>query len=100
MVFPGFFVLFHLNCIICDFKFLKTVDKTRNPAVPILLHIKAREAVPQSVVNDAQVVDMAAIGADQVGNAFLDLLARYSVLTLFDEVIMPRLQHLNIIHAL
>jgi len=26
--FRGLFVLFHLNCIICDFEFFKTVDKT------------------------------------------------------------------------
>ena len=67
--------LFYLNRIIRDFEFFKAVDEARNPAVPILLHIEAREAVPQSVVNDAQVVDMAAVGVDQVGDAFLNLLA-------------------------
>ena len=92
--------LFYLNRIIRDFEFFKAVDEARNPAVPILLHIKAREAVPQSVVDDAQVVDMTAVGADQIGDAFLNLLARYGVLALFHEVIVTRLQHLDIIHTL
>ena len=51
-------------------------------------------------VDDAQVVDMAAVGADQGGDAFLNLLARYGVLALFHEVIVTRLQHLDIIHTL
>ncbi len=74
---------FYLNRIIRDFEFFKAVDEARNPAVPILLHIKSRETVPQGIVDDAEVVDMAAVGADQVGDTFLDLLARYGVLALF-----------------
>ena len=45
LAFPGSF-LFYLNRIIRDFEFFKAVDEARNPAVPILLHIKAREAAP------------------------------------------------------
>lgn len=89
--------LFHLNLIILDIKDAEASDEAGDPAEPVLLDVKGREGFFQLIKDNAQVVYMAVIAADNAADLLSDFLLGGAGAFFLNKVTAVKPYHLKII---
>ena len=88
--------LAELNHVVLDFKGAEAPYKAGEAAEPVLLHVKGGINFFEFVVNDAQIVHMAVVLADDAGDGLLDLRFGDAGALFLDKVAAVELYHLKI----